>query len=364
MRFWTLPGPAAFVDEVEEQLRASRSLVVALPMQSPQGLVEALCSQMDGNGWDRASLAADLRLPIEQLFETLALASGENQTRSARLLLERLPQGQVVIVEDIGTSQWGLWHALIREYEQLSRDVSALERPMLVLIVRGVALGDLPEPAPALKVLPWDEIVAEIDMLAYADMLLRQVGVQGPQRRLAATVIARLALWDERVAECLSLLPLSDILAPRTALAALAVEFGWHALEAQTWQNGTRSRIDGAVHTHSALLALEDQTGALDMLVWSAQASIILPLIELHRRSIVQKIRHRLKMPRLVGDETVRDPYDLEVSELGRAAQAANLESGIIIQIARLRYLRNRLAHLDVLSPADALNPALFTIDP
>jgi hypothetical protein len=343
-------------------LRSGYSIVVALPDPGPPALLEALCTRMDANGWDRPRVNADGTPPLENLFDALALEAGDSQARNLNVLLERLSAGQVVIVDEIDSTQWRAWRHLIVEYERLSRSHTAFERPLLLLIVRGVPRADLPVHAPALKVCIWDDAVSEIDMLAYADLLLCERGVTGPQRRLAATTIARLALWDPLVAQRLSQLPTDVLFAPHAALESLATEWGWRSGETPTWERGTYARVDGVRHAHSALLALGDKTKELEMRIWSAQASIILPLIELQRRNIVNRIQHRLDMPRTVGDESIGDPFDLEIGELGRAAQAANLDRGITNQIARLRYLRNRLAHLELLTLVDATDGALHTV--
>jgi hypothetical protein len=362
MQFWDFPGPSAFLESIEDQLRAGSSTIVALPDPAPLALLDSLCARMDSNGWERPLVHANGQQPLDTLFDSLGLEAGEDQSRSVQLLLARLSPSLVVVVDDIGAAEWPAWQALATEYERLSRSIAAFERPLLLLLVRGVSRSGLGKPAPALKLCIFDDVVSEIDMLAYADLRLRESGAVGPQRRLAATTIARLALCDTRVADRLSQLSLEELFAPHDALADLAIEFGWQVGEAPAWERGTCASVDGTLHTHSALLALEDKMGELEMRMWSAQASTILPLIELHRRAIVERIKHRLRMPRLVGEETITDPFELEVAELGRAAQAAGLEPRITSQIARLRYLRNQLAHLEVLYPTDALDKNLYTL--
>jgi len=365
MQFWELPGPRTFLESTEKHLRSGYSMAVATPDPAPPSLLDALCKQLDTSGWNRPRVSADTQAPLDTLFDTLALEGNDKQLRNVDILIDRLREYdcQVVVVEGIDASQWGRWRELAIEYERVSRNLSLANRPLLLMLVRGVAQADLRLDLPALKICLWDGVVSEIDMLAYTDLLLRGIGSDGPKRRLAATTIARLALWDPLVAEQLSQLPLTELFAPDGTLAALATERGWLSSEAPAWERGTLANVDGTSHTHSALLALGDHARELEMRLWSAQASIILPLIELHRRVIVKKIRHRLDLPRMVGTEPVSDPFDLEIGELGRAAQEANCDPRITAQIARLRYLRNRLAHLDLLASVDALDPRLHAVD-
>jgi hypothetical protein len=307
-------------------------------------------------------VGVDDQQPIDTLFDALRLEAGPHAERDCRLLLQRLDQTDIVVVEDVGPDDWPRWRDFAAEYERLSRNVDKYERPLLLLLAHGVPVAQLGLPAPALKICVLDHVVSEIDMLVYADMLLRQAGLAGTRRRLAAAAIARVAAWDTRVADLLGTLPVEELFAPQQALASMAAEMGWQAEDVPVWERGTLASIDGRQHVHAALLALNDGRNELETRLWSAQAAIILPLVEQHRKAIVERIRHRLQMPRTVGGVQVIDPFDLEIAELGRAAQQARVEWAVTDRIARLRYVRNRLAHLELLAPSDALDPALHAI--
>lgn len=355
MCYWDLPGPRAFLETVEDQVRDGASVILAQPIHAPASLPDALRALWRDSGWDPRFVALDDQLPIDTLFDALGLPAGPDGRRDARELLGRLHHTDIVVVEDVALADWPRWRAFADEYERASRNVDRYERPRLLLLARGIAPAALGPPAPALKVCVLDAVISEIDMLVYADTLLRHGPLAGSRRRLAAAAIARLAAWDTRVADLLGALPVETLFAPREALAAMAVELGWAATDVPSWERGTVAVVDGRQQVHAALLALHDPKSELSLRLWGVQAAIILPLVEQHRRAIVERIRHRLSMPRVVDGMSVTDPFHLEVAELGRAAGEAQVDRQILNRIARLRYVRNQLAHMQLLAPADAM---------
>ena len=91
------------------------------------------------------------------------------------------------------------------------------------------------------------------------------------------------------------------------------------------------------------------------MRLWAAQASEMLPTIELQRRALALRMRDHLPMPIRLNDENVKDLNDVEIGTLAFLACKYNLRNSIIQAANRLRRFRNKLAHLEPLNADEAL---------
>jgi hypothetical protein len=362
MKFWDLPGPRSFLDGVESELRNNKNLVVAMPDRGPSGFTVALGEILDHSGWNRVSVQSLNGIqPADCLFEQLNIATESAQRRSPQRLMEALEPGQIVVIEGIRADTWKNWKSWVAEYEVASRAVSSFDRALLLLIVIGVPERELPTKAVALDNLVWRGVMSELDMLAYAGARVRDKGLEGVKAQLIAMTIARLSQWDQAVADILLEEDLALLFSPQNVLKELGMSYGWKKGLSPDWHSGTTDDFGGRRQVHSAFLALHDPTHELSMRIWSSQASSLLPLIELHRRALVPKIRHRLKMPVTIDGEQITDALDLEIGALAYLAGIHNIDPSIRAKLRKLRNIRNSLAHLDVLDASTALDSELLS---
>ena len=266
---------------------------------------------------------------------------------------------RVVWAERPAAASWPAWRRFLEAFGRLAHDVPAGRRPRLAVSVLAVEAPGLPRPDVSLPMYTWDGWVSGLDMLLYAAG--RLADHPAPYRELLASVAARVAVWDPEVVDRLAELPAERLLAPAEPLAELARERGWGADQAPAWAEGTQALVDGHPHTHSALLALGPDPRPLARRLWSAQASVLLPLIELRRQELVPRVRRWLRLPVETPGGTVSDPFDLEVSELAwLLGRGERVPAGLAAYAQRLRRLRNALAHLEPVAPADATAKDLY----
>ena len=363
MRFWDLPGPRSFLDEVEGQLRNNKNLIIALPTPSPPGFMNAFRDQLELSWLDLFLLEAlPGQRPIDLLFEQLSIDIAPTEKPSPQSFVQNLKSGQVIIVDGVFRDMWEDWWNFISEYELLSREIVAVDRPLLVCIVSGVEETILPRGAVALSTNVWKGVLSELDMLTYAGARIRSRGLESAHFRLVATTVARIAQWDVSIADVLLDSEDKDLFSPQMILKELAQTYGWMKGARASWENGIVDYFDGREQIHSAFLALNDPYDELNMRVWSSQASTLLPMIELHRRKLVLKIQHKLKMPLQVGDERISDPLDLEIGILSHVAGICRVDPKICAKLRKLKHIRNALAHLEVLKPEMALDQDILLL--
>ena len=84
------------------------------------------------------------------------------------------------------------------------------------------------------------------------------------------------------------------------------------------------------------------------MRLWAAQAAELLPLLEIRRRHLVERMRAvpGLSRAMTLNGAAVGDLDDVEIGELAYLADQFTSPRPILNEAKRLRWLRNRLSHL------------------
>jgi len=345
-------------------LREGQNLVLPVPALVPIGIETELERALVHEGWAVSGfMSEDAFPPLDQLFEVLHLEETSGTPRSVARLRQRLSPGQIVLVHGIGIDSWPSWGALLIEYEVASRDVSVFDRPLIIVVVSGVPLDQMPDQAAALRVLPWWGVIGEFDTVLYAYEALRGRGPPNPRLRLVARIIARLALWDFDLVDYLLDVETRQLFDPALVLgqAARSLEYSV-ALDAR-WEAGGLQSIDGVEMKHPfLLLAGADGCSELVMRLWAAHAAEILPILELHRRALAQRMLPLLRKPIFLNEEEVQDINDVEIGALAYLARRQKLNASILHDAEKLRRLRNKLAHLVPLDAEEALDRNLFPI--
>ena len=354
---WNLPGPARYLGAVERSLLDGASVVLRFPGDVPADLKGALRALL-GDIWQWATVEADAviesaggGLVLRGLCERFA----PRLLPVARLTLADLCEEEefrrrLIWIDGLHSNDCGGWLSFLAAYAQASRGVPTLERTRFVALVDGAPRTRVTRDI-CLAVHDWRDVVDEMDLLFLADSRLRDRGVDGKERLLLATTVARVAAWDCEVATALREEAAEVILDPCDALRSLARERGWTSETRQDWGIGTES---GSGSMHAALAAVKEPR-EVQRRVWSAQTAVLLPEIESTRLDIVRD--HRFQIAdnlRRTGEGT--DPDEMEIGDLVRVFGRPGFDRQVSRRMGRLREVRNALAHCQPLSAARALD--------
>ena len=355
MNIWHLPGPAEFLGAVERSLRDGESVILRFPEGSPAGFEMALSVQMaDCGPLGRVEVNASVTLtagePLCQLMEQFApeLTAISDLTAVDLCEVEGFG-GRLIWIEGLQNGSCPAWQTFLENYAHASRNVSRLRRTLFVAPMgtdKTVASGrDV-----ALKVHDWAGVVDEMDLVFLANHRLRSREIEGTLRTLLVMTVARVAAWDCTIAERLAEAGPEDILDPMQLLRSAAQERGWTSETLPSFSHGTES---GAGVTHAALAAIREP-GEIQRRMWSAQVSVLLPVVELHRLAIIREHRHQI-VAELRRNGQKEDAEALEVGELAFLLSRAGFDDDVTSRAEGLRHARNVLAHGKPLMTAQAL---------
>lgn len=267
-----------------------------------------------------------------------------------------------LIFIDIPIGQWQPWRKFLEDYARASRATPVNRRSVFVAAVTGTPTeaklhngysnrfsGPTADTA---RVFEWDDVIDEADILAFANDNLRRKGKARPVARLLASAVSSLAAWDFDTA--IRLLEERDqtILQPVEMLRSWGRARGWDEDTPISWDLGTASR---AGTPHAARSALEDPPVEINRRLWTAQASVLLPKIEVRRVSIVKDNYDDLRRWLVRSDRSECDPFELQIGDLHGLFQDRGGRRSLRREISRLRLARNALAHVDPLEPVVAI---------
>ena len=353
MEFWSLPGPSSFVGRIADAVRGGRSVIVRVPDHPEMELDSALRSELEEWNWHTLQVGGN-RAPLDALYHRFLPSARPEDVRSVYTFAQSdTLRGAIIQLEGMTPTTWVAWREFLLDYQDACRTIPEMDRGVfLVVILAGVA-RDAPVDEVAISTLDFRAHVGELDLLPYVGYRLQHRNVHGPRRALMATAIARLALWDIETANRLLDAGFDTIMDPLEILREIALRRGWDQLGEPGWASGSLDHVDGIERVHSAYAAVHDEQGMVNQRLWSAQAAVLLPLIEERRRDLIPKIRHLLKLPFDTGYERITDPWDLEI---GHIAYQIRIRGGAKIrkEVDDLRRLRNKLSHLDVIPPDSA----------
>jgi hypothetical protein len=362
---WSLPGPASFVGDVIDALREGANIVIGAPSPVCKALAIALEDRIASEWRITGPIVPSGLEPLDEIYAALDIDEGPLARRSTAWLLGRIESKRVIMITGVAMPDWPAWHRFLNDYADVSRSVPAIERSQLVMITSGVPKNLLPNRAPALAPLIWDRVVGESDVYGYVVQSMRRNGRRIDARgKLVARIITRLALWDFDLVDRLLELEPRELFDPKTAVQAAAS--GVSALQqlGTSWEDGGSADFDGEPLQHAmALVRNGDPENELEMRLWAAQASELLPVLELCRRQLARRMtRARLRLPIEVNGEKIHDLLDVEIGPLRYLARKHRLSPDIVQVADKLWHLRNKLAHLTPLTADEALDPDLHSM--
>ncbi len=350
MNVWTLSGPAHFLQRVERTLRDGTSVVVRFPIRAPSGFREQALSLLDGS-WHCTVLRP---VPAESPFESLRERFAPKLSRAWKPTLLDLCEheefhGRLLWLDGLNRldeHDWKEWKNFLTAYAQASRSVREFERTLFVVVLEGTPPPDPPQDDVTLTTYDWRGVIDEMDLLCLAYDRLFSRGTGSTMRSLLATTVARVAAWDAEVAERLVDEGDEVILGPGSMLRSLAREKQWTSETSASWEFGTAS---GCGALHAALASLEAPPRELERRIWSAQTSVLFPVIDKWRREFVEE-HLSLLASTLREEEKPSDPRELDVGDLTDRVYRLGLDPGGRQRVWEMNKWRNDLAHLKPLS--------------
>lgn len=375
MKWWTMPGPQRFVSSVLAHLHDGRSVIVVFPALHPRGFLGALEAADEHSGmsrWTRRQLAVEDEeyrelLPARVVHDLVVPQSEPGAVASVHSLIAADNFRYLLLTAEFREQQvWCRWSRFLHEYSQRSKALDQSERPVFCVVIEGALLRAMPPSDVTLAIEQWRGVVRPLDMQLYVSHLIDEEPSPPPLlRSTRIAVTASLAGTDPLLARRLVNASLDMLFNPNKLLGEYSDELRWNNesdIERQ-WELGMRDEIDGSEYVHSALLPLARDGREIARRVWYGQVSQIVPYLELQRCRLIDGVQHLLPKPPLHdGYEDVSDLHDLEIRTVWYYLKRARAPREIIERAARLRNIRNALAHLQPISAAnlESLSRARF----
>jgi hypothetical protein len=360
---WSLPGPAGFIAEVVDALREGANVVIGASVPACRALAVTLEDRIAEEWRIRGPIAPSSLEPLEEIYVALDVDDDPSTRRSAASLIRTIESKRVIMIAGIGILHWPAWQRFLDDYANVSRSVPAVDRSQLLMITSGVPRCCLPSRAPALIPMLWDGVIGEADVFSYVIQSLRQRGGQvDAHAKLVARIVTRLALWDFDLVDRLLELDPRSLFDPMAAVHAAASGVPELQQVGSFWEEGGAAEFDGEELQHAVTLVRSgDPGGELQMRLWAAQASELLPALEIRRRQLAKRMKDaRFHLPVNLNGERIHDLVDVEIGPLMHLARQNRLSPEIVRMAEKLWRLRNKLAHLSPLDADEALDSELL----
>lgn len=360
MKWWQLPGPASFVNEISDELRSGSNVILQLPSCLPTGLRSAIADNL-GSSVPITTIDADgVASVFDFLFDHYTSGTETRTLRNASTLVQHIHPGFIYWLTGITCKNWPAWRVFLSEYQHACGNRAVLERTLFCVMLEGDVAEATITPEVRLSLLRYDNRVSRLDALIFSSLLLERSTLESEVLwEVRAAIIAQLALWDPDAATRLAANVLDNAFEPEIILAKMAKERGWTDLdlknEQSLWSHGAGMRFQGEFCLHAAYLASAKLNDEIARRVWTGQVGILFPYIEGVRRQFLQRYQHAFRLPQLTARGSIHDIHDLEIGHIYSQLQQM-LASGKDRYLAeRLTTMRNALAHLECVPMADLI---------
>lgn len=355
MKWWELPGPSRFVDEVCNEIRSGNNVIIQVPDYTPAGLRAEVLKRLDGN------LSVDIlevdsaQNPSDFCFERFTKRIPAQVLRSGSSLVQYIEPGFIHWLGGFTIENWPLWRDFLSQFQHACGATSLLERTSFCAVLEGSLCGTYVSPEVRLSVHRYDDYVSRLDAMLWASLL----GESSSQKSalvkdVTAAVIAHLALWDPEVTERLSACELESILEPEELLRSIGCQRSWAGLrpanERDLWSKGLCMHINGSIRLHSAYVALSGNHDEISRRVWVGLVGVLFPHIEEMRRELVARYGDQFRMPHETAHGYIRDVRDLEIGHICSQLQRIPAPNSDRQLAEHLTSMRNSLAHLECVS--------------
>lgn len=359
MRFWKMPGPARFLDNVALSTEEGLNVVIAAPRVAAGDLESALVDRLRSRVVDHVQVERS-RTPVSQIARALGV---DDEARDIDWLFQqtRFTSCDLIHLNGITSNEWPSWRQFFEDYDSMSKDRPLDQRPKLLAVVRGMDLPKEVTQSVTCRGYRWNGAVTELDLALYVmDRIAPHAASEGV-RLLAGSVVAKIALGDVDLADALAQRSIAEIWRPEGLLREWCATYGWTTTTTRHWTVGTVFRVHGRDEVHSALVALDDPGGIIQARIWAAQAAILFPSIERERLRLVGRAKQFLRPPFVLADgEEITDAGLLEIGPLAHQMNIRRVPRDIVNRAFDLKRIRNKLAHMERLSVEEALNSGLL----
>jgi hypothetical protein len=356
-QWWTLPGPSRFVDRVVKDLRQSKNVVIGLPNLIPDGIRQATQQRVKKSSWRWCRVTPQPEYhPLDQLYETL---TGESTTEQHvdhfDLAKHDRVRGTIAWI-DLGVSETPeTWVKCMKTYADSIKRLEPDSPLLLIGVLQSDHASVTPNGKPHLSVRTWRNVIRVVDVRNVVERELRKRSFNPTQHQLAVETIARVALWDLQLAAQLAFCSLAEITDPFDLLEDYAHAQQWSVDQEARWEDGTHSRLFGEPQTHSALCVLQGNLQVVERRIWAAQTGVVLPFLEARLRTLISRL-DPLPPTWTTTNGTREKIVKRENYELSHVAEILSEDGAaddLTRLVRRLKDMRNRLAHLESLRPAD-----------
>lgn len=361
MDHWLLPGPAGFLSAIVEALREGSSVAIAMPINTAPEIVAKLEDRLGDEGFrTEAPFMPGDGSPIDEVYDALRLHTGSPVSRSVASLLSSISDKTILFVDHVTVDNWASWKKFLEEYANASRSFNSFDRTQVLLIARGVPIAEFIGKAPAIAPFVWNDQIGETDVLSYTLQQWRDARKRiDAQAKLTARIISNMGAWDFELVDKLLELDWRELFDPMRALTTIVDAGEITPPTGRSWEQGGTFNVDGEMIRHSLSLWQEgDPEQELKMRLWAAQAAGLLPVLELKRRKLVERIKLTRKIPSTayLNDEVIGDLDDVELGGLLHLSRVYHLPTDIVRTAGKLRDCRNKLAHLKPISPEEVID--------
>lgn len=359
MDWWELPGPASFADDIANDLRDGRNVIVCLPECVPDKLRKAVRSSLEKEHcWetlDCNDMVAES--PLDWLYERFPCADVKPQDLREIQRLVEFPtfQGKVLWLEGISPETWSRWRAFLERYEGVCRNTPELGRTVFCAPVIGENALSVPKEDVCMSIRRFAGRVSHLDMQLFVENRPSNVGSFNILEEVRLEIIASLAQWDGRLCDRLMEKPLRNLIDEvEQYLVEEARLRSWNgeafASYEEDWVHGRSDEIGGRRTTHSCICALKDPR-ELRRRIWAAQLRVLFPYIEEQRQLIIDRVASLVRLPYVLRNgEVIDNIRDLEIAHLESILRNHRhfQDEELLDRLAALKCIRNHLAHLEV----------------
>jgi hypothetical protein len=325
----------------------------------PRGLASAVRSILNLHqepAW--YSLRPGRERPLDFLFAYFDPELRGDSVRSASTLAgsEQFKE-KVIWLDGITGQEWELWKEFFSDYGQACQHFPVGRRTVFCVPLSGTLATPAMFRDPLWSQYLWRGVVSSLDMLLFTSSMLQERSITPLQKRVAISVIAKLALWDPEICERLVMAELEEMLNPMRILREVASERKWgpelYGTNLLSWEKGMKDQVDRRWMTHSSILAFETSHKEVNRRIWNAEMSVLLPMVEEGRQNIIETYGENLQIPWQANKhKAIYDLYDLEINHIKNQIHrhVATLDVATQRLVHELTEIRNCLSHLKTIS--------------
>lgn len=353
--FFSLPGPRRFIEAVSSSIRDGNNVVVAIPMNLPEGLFDAIAREIaEYCGWARVSNDLDTTTNPCSALETIYLRDALPDRCATPVDIARIPQisggVQHVVPEESSEKSW---LDFLTDYERACRDIRTASRPLFCIQLPRTRHRVVKEDV-CLRSFRWEAIVSLNDMRFFADSIDVPFNVSPIMRKIILEIAVQIAAWDTVL--CQLLLNFGNDVAKRTmyVLKEILDTSDGHVLDdEELYKLGLVDVFDSERKKHIKNILADRELEELNLRIWKAELTVLMPFIEEERIRLIKEIGARLKLPHEIRfGNPIENPLDLEYSHLNAQIKWFDIKPTQTQRDRIKLYLaiRNSLAHMEPLN--------------